>query len=91
MIMGKLIMALDQGTTSSRCILFNEKGMMVSSAQKEFTQIYKENGWVEHDPFEIWESQLFVARAAMQKINAVPDDIAATGITNQRESTIVWD
>lgn len=89
--MGKYIMALDQGTTSSRCILFNKKGEILSMAQKEFTQIYPKPGWVEHNPMEIWSSQLAVTTEAMAKMGASPDDIAAIGITNQRETTIVWD
>lgn len=89
--MGKYVMALDQGTTSSRCILFNEKGLIQSVAQKEFTQIYPKAGWVEHDPMEIWSTQISVAVEAMQKVNASAPDIAAIGITNQRETTVVWD
>ena len=84
-------MALDQGTTSSRCILFNKAGEICSVAQKEFTQIYPHPGWVEHNPMEIWSSQLSVAIEAMANIGARPEDIAAIGITNQRETTIVWD
>lgn len=83
-------MALDQGTTSSRCILFNEKGLIQSVAQKEFTQIYPKAGWVEHDPMEIWSTQISVAVEAMQKLNVTAEDIAAIGITNQRETTVVW-
>lgn len=89
--MGKYIMALDQGTTSSRCILFSESGAIVSTAQKEFTQIYPNAGWVEHDPMEIWSTEYSVAVEAMAKIGAKPEDIAGIGITNQRETTIVWD
>lgn len=89
--MGKYIMALDQGTTSSRCILFDKTGTICSMAQKEFTQIYPQPGWVEHDPREIWASQLAVTTEAMAKVMAQPEDIAAIGITNQRETTIVWD
>ena len=89
--MAKYVMALDQGTTSSRCILFNEKGLIVSVAQKEFTQIYPAAGWVEHDPMEIWSTQFGVAQEAMARINASAEDIAAIGITNQRETTVVWD
>ncbi|MBU3099600.1 MULTISPECIES: glycerol kinase GlpK [Clostridium] len=89
--MPKYIMALDQGTTSSRCILFNEKGLIVTSAQKEFTQIFPKAAWVEHDPMEIWSSQISVATEAMAKVNASAVDIAAIGITNQRETTVVWD
>ncbi|MCR5685961.1 MAG: glycerol kinase GlpK [Lachnospiraceae bacterium] len=89
--MGKYIMALDAGTTSNRCILFNEKGEICSMAQKEFTQYFPKPGWVEHDAGEIWSSQLGVAVEAMQKISVRADDIAAIGITNQRETAIVWD
>lgn len=84
------IMALDQGTTSSRCILFDQKGMICSMAQKEFAQVYPNPGWVEHDPMEIWSSQLSVATEALAKIGAEADQVAALGITNQRETTIVW-
>lgn len=84
-------MALDQGTTSSRCIIFNEKGEIASSAQKEFTQIYPNPGWVEHNPMEIWSTEFGVASEAMAKFNLSAADIAAIGITNQRETTIVWD
>lgn len=89
--MAKYVMALDAGTTSNRCILFNEKGEMCSVAQKEFTQYFPKPGWVEHDANEIWSAQLGVAVEAMQKIGATADDIAAIGITNQRETAIVWD
>lgn len=89
--MGKYIMAMDQGTTSSRCILFDKAGNICSSAQKEFAQYYPKPGWVEHDPHEIWSSQMAVAIEAMGKIGADAGDIAAIGITNQRETTIVWD
>lgn len=87
----KYVMALDQGTTSSRCILFDRRGNVVSMAQKEFTQIYPRTGWVEHDAMEIWSSQYGVAAEAMAKIGADAGDIEAIGITNQRETTIVWD
>lgn len=89
--MGKYIMALDSGTTSNRCILFNERGEICSVAQKEFTQYFPKPGWVEHDPEEIWSTQLEVAKLAMANIHATALDIAAIGITNQRETTIVWD
>ena len=89
--MAKYVMALDAGTTSNRCILFNEKGEMCSVAQKEFTQFFPKPGWVEHDADEIWASMLGVAVEAMNMINAEAEDIAAIGITNQRETTIVWD
>lgn len=89
--MGKYIMAMDQGTASSRCILFDKAGNICSSAQKEFAQYYPKPGWVEHDPHEIWSSQMAVAIEAMGKIGADAGDIAAIGITNQRETTIVWD
>lgn len=87
----KYIMALDAGTTSNRCILFNQKGEMCSVAQKTFTQIFPEAGWVEHNANEIWSTQLGVAVEAMSNIGASADDIAAIGITNQRETSIVWD
>ncbi len=89
--MAKYVMALDSGTTSNRCILFNEKGEMCSVAQKEFTQYFPRPGWVEHDAGEIWSTQLGVAVEAMSKIGATAEDIAAIGITNQRETAIVWD
>ncbi|MCI7192348.1 glycerol kinase GlpK [bacterium] len=85
------IMALDAGTTSNRCILFNKAGEMCSVAQKEFTQYFPKPGWVEHDANEIWTTQLGVALSAMNQIGASASDIAAIGITNQRETTIVWD
>ena len=89
--MKKYVLALDQGTTSSRCILFDKQGNICSMAQKEFEQIYPHAGWVEHDPMEIWASQLSVATEAMSKIGATGENIAGIGITNQRETTIVWD
>ena len=89
--MGKYVMALDAGTTSNRCILFNEQGEIVSVAQKEFTQYFPKPGWVEHDAGEIWSTQLGVAVEALSKIDATAADIAAIGITNQRETAIVWD
>lgn len=88
--MKKYIMALDQGTTSSRCILFDKQGNICGMAQKEFEQIYPQPGWVEHNPMEIWSSQLSVAAEAISKIGATGEEIAAIGITNQRETTIVW-
>lgn len=88
--MKKYILALDQGTTSSRCILFNKQGNICSMAQKEFEQIYPHAGWVEHDPMEIWASQLSVATEAISKIGATGENIEGIGITNQRETTIVW-
>ena len=89
--MKKYIMALDQGTTSSRCILFNKDGEIVSSAQKEFNQIFPNDGWVEHDPLVIFSSQISVATEAILKIGATWDEIVGIGITNQRETVIVWD
>ena len=89
--MGDYIIALDQGTTSSRCILFDKKGEICSTAQKEFTQIYPQPGWVEHDPMEIWSSQFGVLTEAMSLNGVHAEDIAAIGITNQRETTIVWE
>jgi glycerol kinase len=89
--MNKYIMALDQGTSSSRCILYDKNGEIVSVAQKEFTQLYPNPGWVEHDAMEIWSTQAGVAQEAMYKINASYKNIEAIGITNQRETTVVWD
>lgn len=89
--MQKYIMALDQGTTSSRCILFDRQGNICSMSQKEFTQIYPQPGWVEHNPMEIWSSQLAVATECMAMVGADAEQIAAIGITNQRETTILWD
>ena len=89
--MKKYVMALDQGTTSSRCIIFDKLGKIKSMAQKEFTQVYPKPGWVEHDPMEIWSTQISVATEAMAKLGIVADEIAAIGITNQRETTVVWD
>ncbi len=91
--MGKesYIMALDQGTTSSRCILFDHSGKICGMAQQEFEQHYPKSGWVEHDPKEIWSSQLSVAKAAMESAGADAADIKAVGITNQRETTVIWD
>ncbi|MBO4981299.1 MAG: glycerol kinase GlpK [Lachnospiraceae bacterium] len=89
--MKQYMMALDQGTTSSRCILFDKGGNICSMAQKEFTQIYPQPGWVEHDPMEIWSSQLAVAIECMARIGATAQQITGIGITNQRETTILWD
>ncbi len=89
--MQQYILALDQGTTSSRAIVFNHEGAMVAMAQKEFTQRYPQPGWVEHDAIEIWSSQLSVATEAILKAQLRPADMAAIGITNQRETTVVWD
>ena len=87
----KYIMALDQGTTSARCIIYDKKGKQISVAQKEFRQIYPHAGWVEHDAMDIWSTQIGVAKEAMLKIDASYENIEAIGITNQRETTIVWD
>jgi glycerol kinase len=87
----KFILSLDQGTTSSRAIIFDHSGNIVSLAQKEFTQFFPRPGWVEHDPLEIWTSQIAVATEAILKAQLTPTDMAAIGITNQRETTIVWD
>ena len=89
--MAKYILALDQGTTSSRAILFDKGGTSISTAQKEFAQIFPAEGWVEHDPMMIWSTQISVATEALLKIGASWDEIAGIGITNQRETTIVWD
>ena len=87
----KYIMSLDQGTTSSRCILFDRQGNVCASAQREFRQIFPQPGWVEHDPVEIWRTTVEVAKNAMEKLGVDADSIAAIGITNQRETTVVWD
>ncbi|SOD12308.1 glycerol kinase GlpK [Pedobacter xixiisoli] len=89
--MGKYILSLDQGTTSSRAIIFNHGGEIIALAQKEFTQIYPKAGWVEHDPNEIWSTQLAVATEVIAKAGLTASDINAIGITNQRETTVVWD
>ena len=89
--MPKYIMALDAGTTSNRCILFDAAGRVCAMAQREFTQYFPQPGWVEHDAEEIFAIQLDVARRAMQSVGAMAEDIAAIGITNQRETTVVWD
>jgi glycerol kinase len=88
---GKYILALDQGTTSSRAIVFDKKGQIISKAQKEFTQIFPKPGWVEHDPNEIWSSQAGVAAEATVKAGLNGSNISAIGITNQRETVVVWD
>jgi glycerol kinase len=85
------ILALDQGTTSSRAIVFEHSGAIRQVAQKEFRQIFPQPGWVEHDPQEIWASQLEVARAVLAQAGLKAADIAAIGITNQRETTLLWD
>ena len=87
--MKKYIMALDQGTTSSRCIIFDKQGNICSMAQKEFTQIYPKPGWVEHNPMEIWSSQLAVATEAMAMLGLDAEAISGIGITNQRKTTVV--
>ena len=87
----KYIMALDQGTTSSRCILFDKSGNICAVVNKEFRQIFPHPGWVEHDANEIWDTTYEVAHAAMEKLGVQAIDIAAIGITNQRETTVVWD
>jgi glycerol kinase len=89
--MSRYVMALDQGTTSSRAILFDQGGALVAADQHEFTQHFPQPGWVEHDPAEIWESQLRAARGVLSKVGARGADVAAIGITNQRETTLVWD
>ena len=87
----KYVMALDQGTTSSRCILFDHSGKICSVTQKEFTQIFPKPGWVEHDAEEIWDTTLEVSRAAIRKLGITAADIDSIGITNQRETTVIWD
>ena len=89
--MKEYILSLDQGTTSSRAVLFNAKGEKVASVQKEYPQIFPGNGWVEHDPMDILESQLSSAREVIAKAGITAEDVAAIGIANQRETTILWD
>ncbi len=89
--MSRYILALDQGTTSSRALIFSEKGEKLACCQKEFEQIFVKSGWVEHGPKDIWESQLEVARGAIEQSGIDPTDISAIGVTNQRETTIIWD
>ena len=87
----KYVLALDQGTTSSRAIIFDKKGEITGIAQKEFKQIYPKSGWVEHDPMEIWGTQIGVIQEVMETCSVMPEEIAAIGITNQRETTVIWD
>src|SRR5213076_3275740 len=87
----KTILALDQGTTSSRAIVFDHNGSIISTAQQEFRQIFPKPGWVEHDAQEIWASQSYVAAQSLNKANLTAGDVAAIGITNQRETTVVWE
>ncbi|MGE5815434.1 MAG: FGGY family carbohydrate kinase, partial [Acidobacteriota bacterium] len=87
----RYVLSLDQGTTSSRAILFDHDGAIVSVAQKEFQQIFPKPGWVEHDPQEIWATQMAVAIEAVSRAQVQRGDVAAIGITNQRETTVVWD
>ncbi|MFM8189422.1 MAG: FGGY family carbohydrate kinase, partial [Pirellula sp.] len=87
----KAVLALDQGTTSSRAILYNHSGDILGVAQKEFSQIYPKSGWVEHNPIEIWDTQLAVARQVLSDCRVDAKEVAAIGITNQRETTVVWD
>ncbi len=89
--MSRYVIALDQGTTSSRAIVFDKQGQIVSLAQQEFTQYYPQPGWVEHDPEEIWRTQVAVTKEALEKAGVTTADIAALGITNQRETTVIWD
>src|ERR1700759_4463061 len=89
--MPQYILSFDQGTTSSRSIIFDKQGNIISVAQKEFTQIFPQPGWVEHDALEIWSTQLGTAAEAISKAGLTVNDIAAIGITNQRETTVVWD
>ena len=86
----KYILSLDAGTSSSRAILFDRNGRIVAVSQREFRQIYPKPGWVEHDPLEIWETQRAVAREVLDKAEVNPSEIVSLGITNQRETTVVW-
>ncbi len=85
------ILALDEGTTSARAIVFDRDGGVRAVAQKEFTQLYPKPGWVEHEPLEIWTAQISVAVEALGRASLKPADVAAVGITNQRETAVVWD
>ncbi len=87
----KYVLSLDQGTTSSRAILFDRSGTILDVAQKEFTQHYPQPGWVEHDAMEIWETQLAVTQEVLRRVGSDGSDVAGIGITNQRETTVVWD
>src|SRR4029450_11136150 len=89
--MARFVLALDQGPASSRAILFDQRGAVVAVDQHEFTQHFPKPGWVEHDPAEIWETQLSAARGVLLEARATAADVAAIGITNQRETTVVWD
>ena len=89
--MSQFILSLDQGTTSSRAIIFNKKGEIVASEQQEFTQFFPKPGWVEHDANEIWETQYLVAKNVLNHNNIKADQIVGIGITNQRETTVIWD
>ena len=89
--MKKYVLSFDQGTTSSRAILFDKVGTIIATAQQEFTQIFPKSGWVEHDAMEIWGTQSGVARQVLEETGTRPDEVAAIGITNQRETTVVWD
>ena len=88
---GRYLLAIDQGTSSSRAVIYDHQTNVVASAQQEFAQIYPRPGWVEHDPDAIWESVTAVTEGAMQKATAVAADVSAIGITNQRETTVIWD
>ena len=89
--MNRYMLSLDQGTTSSRAIMFDHAGQIVGMAQREFSQIYPQSGWVEHDAHEIWQTQSAVVLEVLQKLNLSAQHIAAIGITNQRETTVLWD
>ena len=89
--MAKFILALDQGTTSSRAIVFDRRGQIIATAQQEFRQIFPQPGWVEHDAAEIWSTQLQCAQSALRQAGAKARDVAAIGVTNQRETTVIWD
>ena len=89
--MKKYIMSLDQGTTSSRCILFEKDGTIASVVQREFPQIFPKEGWVEHNPMTIWSTQIAACTEALMKIGGSWDEISCIGITNQRETVVVWD
>ena len=89
--MKNCVLSLDAGTTSSRAILFDKKGCQIAVAQQEFTQIFPEKGWVEHNPLEVWETQINAVKNVLKKANITVEEVDAIGITNQRETTIIWD
>ena len=89
--MPKKILSIDQGTTSSRAVVYSDKGELIGYEQMEFSQLFPDDGWVEHDPEEIWQSVVQVLKRSIQRFDLIPSDIASIGITNQRETVVIWD